>query len=42
VLEKCGFVLEGKLRRHLQKDGELLDVRLYAAFRSEPAAAAGK
>lgn len=30
VLEKCGFVQEGYLRRHYLKDGKYLDARLYA------------
>jgi [ribosomal protein S5]-alanine N-acetyltransferase len=29
VLEKCGFREEGYLRNHFQKDGRLIDVRLY-------------
>jgi [ribosomal protein S5]-alanine N-acetyltransferase len=29
VLEKCGFVQEGYLRKHFLKDGNYLDVRLY-------------
>jgi RimJ/RimL family protein N-acetyltransferase len=35
VLEKCGFELEGRLRRHIKKDGELIDVRLYALFKPD-------
>ena len=30
VLEKAGFILEGRLRKHVLKDGELLDSLLYA------------
>lgn len=30
VLEKCGFVQEGFLRKHFFKDGRFLDVRLFA------------
>ena len=30
VLEKCGFVQEGYLRKHFLKDGKYLDVRLFA------------
>jgi RimJ/RimL family protein N-acetyltransferase len=30
VLEKCGFVREGVLKKHVQKDGQFLDVWLYA------------
>ena len=30
VLEKAGFILEGRLRNHVLKDGELLDSLLYA------------
>lgn len=33
VLEKCGFVLEGRLRKHHLKDGKFLDSRLYALVR---------
>ena len=30
VLEKCGFQLEGLLRKHYLKDGKFLDSRLFA------------
>ena len=30
VLEKCGFVREGVLRRSIFKDGQLIDSVLYA------------
>ena len=30
VLEKAGFTLEGRLKNHILKDGELLDSLLYA------------
>jgi RimJ/RimL family protein N-acetyltransferase len=30
VLEKAGYVLEGRLRRSVVKDGEVLDQLLYA------------
>jgi ribosomal-protein-alanine N-acetyltransferase len=30
VLEKCGFQYEGTLKKYYMKDGELIDVRLYA------------
>jgi ribosomal-protein-alanine N-acetyltransferase len=30
VLEKCGFEFEGTLRKYYLKDGNLIDVRLYA------------
>jgi [ribosomal protein S5]-alanine N-acetyltransferase len=33
VLEKCGFVQEGLLRKHFVKDGEFVDVRLFALLR---------
>lgn len=33
VLEKCGFALEGKLRKCHLKDGRYIDVRLYALVR---------
>ena len=29
VLEKAGFKLEGRLRKHFRKDGKLLDARIY-------------
>lgn len=33
VLEKCGFVREGALRRSVLKDGQLIDAVLYARVR---------
>ncbi len=33
VLEKCGFVQEGLLRKHHLKDGQSLDARLFALLR---------
>ena len=33
VLEKCGFVREGVLRRSVFKDGQVIDVVLYARVR---------
>jgi [ribosomal protein S5]-alanine N-acetyltransferase len=33
VLEKCGFVQEGFLRKHYLKDGILVDARLYASVK---------
>jgi ribosomal-protein-alanine N-acetyltransferase len=33
VLEKCGFLQEGFLRKHFVKDGMLLDARLFALLR---------
>lgn len=33
VLEKCGFVREGVLRKSAFKDGQLIDVVLYARVR---------
>ena len=33
VLEKCGFVQEGLLRKHYLKDGKLIDVALFALIR---------
>jgi RimJ/RimL family protein N-acetyltransferase len=36
VLEKAGFVLEGRLRRAVVKDGVVLDQFLYAAVREVP------
>ena len=35
VLEKCGFVQEGLLRKHFLKDGQLIDVKLFALLREE-------
>lgn len=29
VLEKCGFELEGRLRKHFEKDGRYIDAKLY-------------
>lgn len=37
VLEKCGFVREGVLRRSVLKDGELIDAVLYARLREREA-----
>jgi len=33
VLEKCGFQQEGFLRKHTLKDGQFLDVRLFALLK---------
>jgi RimJ/RimL family protein N-acetyltransferase len=35
VLEKAGYRLEGVLRQHVLKDGQLLDALMYAALRDE-------
>jgi RimJ/RimL family protein N-acetyltransferase len=35
VLEKNGFTLEGRLRKHFRKDGELIDARLYGLLKEE-------
>jgi [ribosomal protein S5]-alanine N-acetyltransferase len=35
VLEKCGFVQEGLLRKHFLKDGQFIDVRLFAKLKGE-------
>ncbi len=35
VLEKAGYVREGRLRRSAVKDGELLDQYMYAALRDD-------
>ena len=32
-LEKCGFQEEGFLRKHLLKDGQFIDARLFALLR---------
>ena len=33
VLEKCGFVREGVLRRSVEKDGQIIDAVVYARLR---------
>jgi RimJ/RimL family protein N-acetyltransferase len=33
VMEKCGFSLEGALRKYALKDGRFLDAKLYALVR---------
>ena len=33
VLERCGFVQEGLLRKHFLKDGRFIDARLFALLR---------
>lgn len=33
VLEKCGFQLEGILKKHLQKEGQFIDCKLFALVR---------
>jgi [ribosomal protein S5]-alanine N-acetyltransferase len=33
VLEKCGFVQEGLLRKHFLKDGQFIDVKLFALIK---------
>jgi RimJ/RimL family protein N-acetyltransferase len=35
VLEKNGFKLEGRLRKHINKDGQLLDGRFYGLLKEE-------
>ena len=35
VLEKNGFQLEGRFRKHLMKDGKLLDARFYGLLKEE-------
>jgi [ribosomal protein S5]-alanine N-acetyltransferase len=30
LLEKCGFIQEGLLRKHFLKDGQFIDVKLFA------------
>jgi RimJ/RimL family protein N-acetyltransferase len=35
VLEKNGFRLEGRLRKHFRKDDELLDARLYGLLKED-------
>lgn len=38
VLEKAGYVVEGRLHRSAIKDGEVIDQVLYAFYADEPAA----
>jgi ribosomal-protein-alanine N-acetyltransferase len=33
VLEKCGFLQEGLLRKHFLKDGKLIDAKLFALLK---------
>jgi RimJ/RimL family protein N-acetyltransferase len=33
VLQKCGFQQEGELRQHYQKDGELIDAKVFGLLR---------
>jgi [ribosomal protein S5]-alanine N-acetyltransferase len=33
VLEKCGFQLEGYLRKHFMKDGQLIDANIYGLLK---------
>ena len=33
VLEKCGFVQEGLLRKQFVKDGKFLDAKLFALLK---------
>lgn len=35
VLEKSGFKLEGRLRKHFRKDGRLLDARIYGLLKED-------
>ena len=35
VLEKNGFKLEGRFRKHLRKDSELLDARFYGLLKED-------
>ena len=35
VLEKNGFILEGRLRKHFRKDGRLIDARFYGLLKDE-------
>ena len=41
VLEKVGFLLEGRLRRAVKKDGEFTDLLMFARLRSDPPPALG-
>lgn len=35
VLEKAGFKLEGRLRKHFRKDGNLYDARIYGLLKED-------
>jgi [ribosomal protein S5]-alanine N-acetyltransferase len=35
VLEKNGFTLEGRLRKHLMKEGRLIDARFYGLLKAD-------
>jgi RimJ/RimL family protein N-acetyltransferase len=35
VLEKVGYILEGLLRKHYQKDGKIFDSKLYAIIKDD-------
>lgn len=35
ILEKCGFQMEGILRRNAVKNGQILDMKLYALLRED-------
>lgn len=35
VLERSGFKLEGRLRKHFRKDGQLLDARIYGLLKED-------
>ena len=35
VLEKNGFILEGRLRKHFRKNGQLVDGRVYGLLKAE-------
>ena len=37
VLEKCGFGLEGYLKKHFVKDGQCLDAKMFGLVRGEKA-----
>ena len=41
VLEKCGFRLDGRLRRGAIKEGVVEDLLVYSRTRDEPAPGAG-
>ena len=34
ILEKCGFVFEGTLQKNAEKNGEILDMRMYALLKA--------
>ena len=42
VLEKAGFIFEGRMRQAVYKDGQLTDLLVYGKLRGEKPAAPGR